>query len=185
MIALETKTVTKGDNVTFYFLFTVKSTIIRRTKSSGTVTLDCLEPHYQSAASIIGVVTNHTSFDTKGVSVASAPTSYQLTYSLGSDTISAQDCEGFLTGRMGITGYTCYLTIKENIDDADASAIVATSWTSHISAANGHTSTTVDFASKTPGTYFYDVQLKDGSNNVVTCGRGTIIIEEDVTDSEA
>ena len=86
---------------------------------------------------------------------------------------------------MDITGYTLFFTVKTlaNLDNADTSALIQKSITSHTDPTHGEslitlTSTDTD---QTAGTYYYDIQIKSPSGNISSCVKGEFIIEQDVT----
>jgi len=82
-----------------------------------------------------------------------------------------------------ITGWTVFLTLKKNIDDLDAAAVITKDITSHDDAAAGDTTVAMTAAetSNLLGTYYYDIQYKDASANVVTLIDGTIQFDKDIT----
>jgi hypothetical protein len=81
-----------------------------------------------------------------------------------------------------LTGATLFLTVKNALTDADASAVIRKEVTAHDNAAGGlshFTITTSDNA--TAATRFYDVQLKDSSAAVYTLFGGLWKVLADVT----
>lgn len=96
--------------------------------------------------------------------------------------ITRQDSDG---NAKSISGYTFWLTIKNDYSDSDADAAVQKTVTSHTDAANGKTE--IDLTSSDTGdlsgNYFYDIQEKDGSGNVNTLVKGKLWFSPDVTDS--
>ena len=84
-----------------------------------------------------------------------------------------------------ITGWTIYFTLKKNIDDADASAVLKKDMTTHTDPTNGKTeipllNTETDTLE---GIYYYDIQYKDVSTPPVvkTVLSGTMNFIKDVT----
>lgn len=91
---------------------------------------------------------------------------------------------------LDITGYTFWLTLKENVDDADPGALQVTATpdlsTSPTEASQGviyikaSRTVTNNLAAKT---YNYDVQQVDGSGNVQTLLIGKVKVVKDITRS--
>lgn len=89
---------------------------------------------------------------------------------------------------INITGYTIYFTIKNkntyyNASD-DADALVSVNVTSHTDATSGLSAvalTPSNTSTIAPGTYVYDMQLKDAAGNIMTFINGEILINADVT----
>jgi len=84
-----------------------------------------------------------------------------------------------------ITGYTIFFTVKTlaNIDSDDTTAIIQKNITTHTSPTAGQsllTLTTTD-TDQTAGTYWYDLQVKTLSGNIISCEKGEFIISQDVT----
>lgn len=86
---------------------------------------------------------------------------------------------------INITGYTFYFTVKAapDTDATDAAAVISHSWTSHSSPTTGvtHLTLTDTQTNVTPGTYWYDIQAKDGSANISTIALGQVTILADIT----
>ncbi len=89
-----------------------------------------------------------------------------------------------------ITGYTFYMSIKENAIDTDANAKIAKTVTSHTTPASGITTislsaTETDALSVSDQTqkYVYDVRMKDTSGKVTTILNGSFIVKQPVTAS--
>lgn len=84
-----------------------------------------------------------------------------------------------------ITGFVFFLTIKPafDADDTDAAAVVSETWTvpAGADATNGLTSVTISLADVDPGDYFWDVQMKDASNNIKTLIVDNYRVVDDVT----
>ncbi len=86
-----------------------------------------------------------------------------------------------------ITGFKLYFTVKNSSKDADTSAIITKTQTSHINAAQGqssfalsNTDTEID-----PKNYYYDIQAKDASDKIITILKGNFNILADITRSKA
>ena len=86
---------------------------------------------------------------------------------------------------LDITGATVFFTVNatENPDD-DTSAVVSKTVTSFVNPTLGVAVVTLasaDTQSITPGTYFYDAQVKDSSGNVTSSKKDKFIITGDIT----
>lgn len=88
-----------------------------------------------------------------------------------------------------ITGWTIYFTLKKNIEDSDASAVLKKDITTHTDPTNGKTeipllNTETDVLE---GIYFYDIQYKDVSTPAIvkTVLSGQMTFTEDVTRRKA
>lgn len=88
------------------------------------------------------------------------------------------------TVNMDITGATVFFTAKAALDNdvADTSAVISVEVTSHDDPANG--STTIPLSTSdtnvTPGEYFYDIQIKIGSE-ITSIPVRKLIVYADVT----
>ena len=83
-----------------------------------------------------------------------------------------------------ITNWTIWFTLKKNIDDLDAAAIVQKKLTVFTDPTNGKTTMIAATATETNtllGKYFFDIQYKDESGVVRTPDSGTINFERDAT----
>ncbi len=83
-----------------------------------------------------------------------------------------------------LTGYTITFTVKASKDTVDGSADISASGV--ITSATGGTFTvslTKDNTNITPGNYFYDFQIDNGSSIVKTIEQGLFIVTQDVTDT--
>lgn len=82
-----------------------------------------------------------------------------------------------------ITGYTVFFTVKENINDPDADAVISKQTTSHSNPTAGIT--TIDLSEtdtdQCEAVYDYDFQLKDSSNKISSTIRGPFEVVRDVT----
>lgn len=84
--------------------------------------------------------------------------------------------------RQDITGWTVFFTAKTKTSDADASAIISKTITTHTDPTNGETQislTATDLA--TVGRYVYDVQVKTDVGDIKTVLEGNLNIQQDVT----
>ena len=92
-----------------------------------------------------------------------------------------QDGDG---AAVDITGYTYFFTMKTLRDDTDADALIQKVVTAHTDPTNGKTTISIDAAdtaSIAPGAYFYDIQEKDTSGNIMTWTSDTFQLEQDIT----
>lgn len=84
-----------------------------------------------------------------------------------------------------LTGCTVYFTVNATTsptDDTSASIQKSTSsFSSPTSGVATITLTHTDTDSLTPGTYFYDVQLKDSSSNITSLKQDKFVITADIT----
>ena len=179
----------RADTVPLYFYLYAEKLITAVSKSSGTVTITTLQPHGVTTSNTVDVrmYDPNASFDVKGATVASYPTTRTLTYALGSDTVSAIGLRGILTVPVVLTSNTCYFTVKINKDDADASALITKSWTSHTDATAGITSLelTTTESNIAVGTYFYELKRKDANSKVYSCQTGILEVVQDILITES
>lgn len=88
-------------------------------------------------------------------------------------------------GAVDLTGYTVFFTVNDSKEPAsDASAVIQKDVTSHSSPTTGQTAIQLDpadTASVTPGTYWYDIQLKDGSGNITSFPKDRFTLVSDIT----
>lgn len=87
-------------------------------------------------------------------------------------------------GDIDITGWTFWLTAKEDQNDPDSEAAIQKTVTSHTDAVNGRTEfdlTTTD-TDNLQGNYHYDMQYKTDTDDVVTFLSGTMYFEPDTTE---
>lgn len=84
---------------------------------------------------------------------------------------------------LDLTGYTVWFTVKENVDDTDASAKIQKEITSHTDPTNGITTVTLDPADTDDlaGSYHYDIQLVDSDGNPMSTRKSTFTVWKDVT----
>ena len=81
-----------------------------------------------------------------------------------------------------LTGATVFFTVKRNLQDTDAQALISKTITSHSSPSTGETSITftstdVDYV----GEFYYDVKIKDVSNKITSVFKDKFILVEHVT----
>lgn len=84
-----------------------------------------------------------------------------------------------------ITGWTFWLTLKENRRDSDSDAVLQKEVTSHVDAANGKTEFVLSNTetSSLEGTYQYDMQYKTSAGDITTFLRGTMYFDGEVTEA--
>jgi len=84
-----------------------------------------------------------------------------------------------------ITGWTIYFTLKKNIDDPDASAVLKKDITTHTDPTQGKTEIPILNAETDAleGIYFYDIQYKDVATPAIvkTVLSGQMTFMKDVT----
>lgn len=82
-----------------------------------------------------------------------------------------------------ITGWTIFFTLKNNIDDADADAVISKDVTQHTSPTAGVTQILLTAAETTDlnGSYYYDIQYKDTIGVIKTFLYGKITFTKDIT----
>jgi hypothetical protein len=93
--------------------------------------------------------------------------------------VSVKDADG---AAYNLTGSTLFLTVKNELTDADSAAVIRKEVTSHSNAAGGISHfdlLTTDNA--TAGTRYYDVQVKDSTNKIYTLFGGLWKVLSDVT----
>jgi hypothetical protein len=88
---------------------------------------------------------------------------------------------------LDITGWTVFVTVKDDITDTDANAVISKDITTHDEPENGKTSFKFTSAETADldGEKEYDVQVKDDNDDISTILRGTVTFEPDVTDRTA
>mgnify|MGYP007071576780 CR=1 FL=1 len=89
---------------------------------------------------------------------------------------------------LNITGYTIFFTVKNKNsyynEFNDSSALVSVNVTSHTNATSGLSQVNIspsDTSTIAPGTYIYDMQLKDATGKVLTFIGGNFVLVPDVT----
>jgi len=83
-----------------------------------------------------------------------------------------------------ITGYTSTLTIKKNLKDTDADAILIKNVTSHVNPTQGETAFAITIAESTlflSGTAYYQIEISQGTILLVVV-TGEFIIKEKLKD---
>lgn len=88
-------------------------------------------------------------------------------------------------GSTDITNYTVYFTVKADIDDTDANAIINKDITTHSNPTIGETQIPIlptDTEGQPPGDYVYDIRYNDGSGAITTILHGTFKITQAVGD---
>ena len=65
-----------------------------------------------------------------------------------------------------ITGWTFYMTVKKNMEDADSAAIIDKKITDHSDATNGETQIELDVEdTEYTGNYYYSIDWKDSDDS--------------------
>lgn len=88
-----------------------------------------------------------------------------------------------------LTGCEVFFTVNANSDntsDNDTSAVIALKTSTFTNPASGVATIQISNTNTqdiTPGTYFYDVQLKDANGNITSLAQNQFIIIADVTRS--
>lgn len=82
-----------------------------------------------------------------------------------------------------ITGWTVKFTVKKDLDDTDANAVIAKEVTSHFDALNGKTKVqlTHDDTDLEIRNYYYDIQVKTAADEVFTIMTGLLVVKPDIT----
>jgi len=85
-----------------------------------------------------------------------------------------------------ITGWTIWLTFKENINDLDSQAVIQKKITQHINPTQGESSVHLSGSDTTTllGRYFYDVQVKLINGYIKTVATGFVVVVQEVTDTK-
>lgn len=87
--------------------------------------------------------------------------------------------------RVDLTGYTVFFTVNAEKNPAsDTSAVIQKNITSHTDPTEGQTTISLsssDTASVTPGSYWYDIQLKDGDGNITSFAKDRFLVVSDIT----
>lgn len=85
---------------------------------------------------------------------------------------------------INLTGGKIYFTVNaSNAPVDDTSAAFQKTTTTHIAPTLGQTSVTVtnaDTQAMAPGTYYYDVQLKDAAGNITSLKQDVFIVNADI-----
>jgi len=83
---------------------------------------------------------------------------------------------------INLTGSTVFFTVKRNIEDTDAQALISKSVTSHSSPTTGETSIPI-LASEADidGNFFYDIKIKSATSVITSVYKDEIIFSSHVT----
>lgn len=96
--------------------------------------------------------------------------------------LTRQDSSGLA---IDISGYTFWLTVKNDPEDTDANAVLQKTVTAHTDAANGQTE--IDLTNSDTedlqGRYWYDIQEKTSGGTINTLMHGTLYFQPDVTEA--
>lgn len=93
--------------------------------------------------------------------------------------ITLENMEG---NPVDLTGSTVFFTVKRNMQDTDANALIAKSTTTHTSAVDGETQITLTTTdTDITGTFYYDVQVKNSDGEIFSVIADKIIFVDDVT----
>ena len=90
-----------------------------------------------------------------------------------------------------LTGATVFFTVKTteySSDTDDSDAVISKTITSHVDAAAGETEIEIepdDTATLTPGTYFYDVIVKESDDRIYKVDEGKIKLDGSPTNRTA
>jgi hypothetical protein len=78
-----------------------------------------------------------------------------------------------------ITNYKYFFTAKNNYTDADASAVISTSVSTHSDPTNGVTAITLTAAMTniTEGSYYYDIKEVTATSSVNTMVKGVLTVD--------
>jgi hypothetical protein len=82
-----------------------------------------------------------------------------------------------------LTGSKVYFTVKENESDADADALITKEVTSHSDPTAGETQISLNPTDTNvdPGTYFYDLQVKNSLGTIQSTSSDKITIRQDIS----
>ena len=86
-----------------------------------------------------------------------------------------------------IEDWTVYFTLKEDMEDADSSALIKKTITSHSDASGGITLVELSKTDTnlTPGTYYFSFDYKDDDDNEGVLFWGHLTIKDSVLDSRS
>ena len=83
-----------------------------------------------------------------------------------------------------ITGYTIFVTIKENISDTDDNVVIKKDITSHTNAVAGRSK--IEFTpadmSTFVGNFIYSIAIKTDTGNIYTVSEGSVCIKKELSD---
>lgn len=86
---------------------------------------------------------------------------------------------------VNLTGYTVYFTVNASSNPTDdTSAAIQKNVTAHTDPTAGKTVITLNPADTTglsPGTFWYDIQIKDTAGNITSFAKDKFIIVSDIT----
>lgn len=84
---------------------------------------------------------------------------------------------------INLNGATVFFTVKENLSDPDASAIISKTVTVHDDPTNGITyvDLTSSDTNKTPNEYYWDLKLKQGDGTITSTQYGELVLLDHVT----
>lgn len=84
---------------------------------------------------------------------------------------------------VNLTGSTVFFTVKKQLEDVDASAVIQKDITAHSNPTAGETQ--IDLTSSDtdidPGTYHWDLQIKDSLGNISSIHSEVLKVVDDVT----
>jgi len=86
-----------------------------------------------------------------------------------------------------ITDWTIFFTLKTALGDADASALISKTVTSHSNATQGETTVelTASDTDLTPGSYYYDFKYKTDDGDIGVLFEGKMTLTKIVTQRES
>lgn len=87
-----------------------------------------------------------------------------------------------------ITGWTIYFSVKKQVNDTDANAIIRKVISSHQDAANGITNITIDAEDtreKEVGYFSFDIRVVDDTGRKQSSDTGTFEIIQEITDGDS
>jgi hypothetical protein len=86
---------------------------------------------------------------------------------------------------LSLVGATVFFTVNaNNAPSDDSAAVISKTVTSHSDPTNGKTTialTNTNTQNITPGTYYYDVQVKDAGGNILSQVQDTFVVIADIT----
>lgn len=100
-------------------------------------------------------------------------------------------CFGLNFQKTGVTtsieGWSIYFTVKEDMEDADSSALIKKTITDHYNEDAGETliELSISDTDLIPGTYYYSIDFKDDSDNENVLFKGQFIVVDTVLDSRS
>lgn len=108
---------------------------------------------------------------------------YNLRVSRGDTFLRTMSFVDSAGAAINITDWTIFFTIKDAKDEADGSAEISKTITTHTNAAAGLTQILVAASEMAVlnGDYFYDIQAKKSDGTILTILRGKFIVDSDIT----